>query len=293
MALQHVFAFAGIPPGEVFDRVQSRLHASNLSFFASPKKSDYSVGYARIFAKYFVKRIEEDHHNELSETAFSLICASRPTDQFLNYFFPEFLTCHIDWQPDYNGTKMAIANSANRLYLSLLQECRRVADAQHGLHKELKERSNRTPLLLPFRNFEPSTISQLLVDTQTLLRTERDTSQSIRNLANRFAQDYLHKPQNEAPDAFLNTRNIVFKAPGKDRHGFARRTGEDHTEKCLLTSRRRLGAPFAPAFHWDCTRLHQPQKNLETRCFECHGEAQKEVEGHPHLNIAPNDYTRR
>jgi hypothetical protein len=294
MALKHIFAFAGIPSGDVFDRVHSRLqNESNLLFFASPMKSNYSIGYAKIFARHFAQRIENDHHNDLSDTTFSVICASHPADLFLDFLFPEFLTCHIDWQPDYSGTQMAAANSANQLYLSLLQECKRVVDAQHGLYKELIERSNRTPLLLPFRNFEPDAIPQLLVDTQALLRTERDTSQGVRKLADRFTQNYLHKPQKEAPDAFLNARSIVFKAPGRDKHGFARRIGENHTEKCLLTSRRRLGAPFAPSFHWDCTRLHQPQKKLEAMCFECHGLAQQKLEGEPHLNIAPNDYTRR
>jgi hypothetical protein len=158
------------------------------------------------------------------------------------------------------------------------------------LKKEITERDNRTPLLLPIKNFKSSCLTAELEGLQRDISHIDDKRQVIARAVANIERD--HPPQRDDNDKrgfahFVDRRNIMFCPPGKNRHAFARPT-MGHPETCLLSGRRRFGAPYDRAFHYDCSKGAGILKDV---FFGCH-EGASVHEGMPHLNIAPNDFVR-
>ena len=297
MQTKHLFGLAGIPAGKFYDKVHSRLVMGRVGFeyFGFPLTKGYSEGYAYNFVRHFAKLIEQDQHNELTDTCFGIIAVGAGLNEsFLRPLFPSVLVSTVNWHPEFdwqNGVASgtAVNVSANRLVQLIESEASRLAAAQKGMCKELIERSNRTPLLLPAKNFKSDLLAPLFLEVQGHLQRERTTSDHVRRSADAFTTVHQHSSEGEA--AFLDNREVVYKAPGKLRHGFARGRAGGHTDKCIIAARYRLGSPYDPAFHWDCTRKHKPEKNLKGDFDGCHTPPESK-EGDPHINIAPNDFVR-
>ena len=152
---------------------------------------------------------------------------------------------------------------------------------------EVETRRNRSPILLPLRNFasdllQPS-IERLAED---LLVTAKPSS---RVEAACQAIEAEHPFVAGGDDkGFTDKAHIVFRSPGRDLHGqLWENQGEGHTIQCVLNGRFRLGGPIAKGFHFDCTR----PPRLQGQFSDCH-DKEGDYVGKPHLNIASNDYVR-
>jgi hypothetical protein len=159
-----------------------------------------------------------------------------------------------------------------------------------AVKKEITEHDNKTPLLLPIKNFDSKHLVPLLKEIQKTLVAAENKMETLKSFINTI--EYYHPRKlirtNNKP-CFVDDRDIEFHPPGSARHAFARISNVDHLLTCLLAGKRRLGAPYHPAFHYDCESGHGG--NLKG-CFSgCHEKASI-MTGSPHLNIAPNDFIR-
>jgi len=162
-----------------------------------------------------------------------------------------------------------------------------IVRAVAAVRSELTSRRNRTPLLLPLRNFA----SDLLEPSIGRLARDLPTAEAPhdRLLAACKEIEALHPYQARGPDkGFVDDTEIVFRSPGRDLHGgIWANAGEGHNVRCSLNGRFRLGGPIAPGFHFDCVRGDRLTGDFRN----CH-DARAAYRGDPHLNIAPNDFVR-
>lgn len=147
---------------------------------------------------------------------------------------------------------------------------------------------NFHPLLLPLCNFKSDVLGpQVEALFNSIGTVENPRGQLDAARAAILTDHPLYKSENHTP-FFQDNRDLRFKSPGKNRHGFARRVGTEHQDQCLLSSRVRLGGPFDALFHYDCDYEH---RSLDASYPNCHG-----VDTPPgastHVNIAPNDAIR-
>ncbi|MFX1737149.1 hypothetical protein PXJ20_21095 [Paraburkholderia sp. A1RI_3L] len=298
--MKFVIGFAGIPH-DVYEQVYKNrdiiIATPEAEFVSTPLKPyvfNYGAEHAEFFSEEFERRIRADHHNRLADTAFAVVCINhdeQSTTAFRQHFFPSTLVVSVDWSIEW-GSPTTIRQSGNRLVDCLKNASKSVRTSVGPLKKELTERSNKTPFLLPLRNFRSRTLIATLQQLQENIVTSQDKTSTIRTFGKAVEQNHpLKQDDPKKPCFFVDDRNILFRAPGRDRHAFARpNDAGGHSHACLLSGRRRLGAPFDPAFHYDCTR---GQENLKASFHMCHGQDESEMEGDPHLNIAPNDFVRR
>lgn len=296
--MKFVIGFAGIPY-EVYDQIyknKDTIATPVVDFVSTPLKPgmySYDSNHIKFFENAFKQHIENDHHNELVDTAFAVILINHGEEgieMFRQKFFPSTLIFSVEWKMEW-GRPQIIRQAGNRLIAVLKDACKKVRDSLGPLKKELTERANRTPLLLPLRNFRSKYLLEIILNLQGEIISSADKSATIKKFVREIERHHPLKQDNpNNPRFFVDDRNIVFRAPGNNRHAFARvDQTETHSLSCLLSGRRRLGVPFDSTFHYDCTK---GQTNLKASFYMCHGEDESEKEGNPHLNISPNDFVR-
>lgn len=292
--MDYIIGLAGIPK-KVFSDVKDEITMSagqNCIFIARPSDQErYFQSDTNYFINEFAKYLEKDHHNNLSDTGFALLFINydeETSEKFRESFFPFLLCAEIDWKLDASSNKK-IQESKNNL-VKLLRA--RINDAKKSiieLKKELSERANKTPLLLPIKNFNSDVLKQAIQYLHNNISHVQDKNKAIRDTVTQIA--IAHPPRRldgMSKDCFLDRKDIEYHAPGKSLHGKII-THAGHPKKCLLSGRRRLGTPFSPGFHYDCKK---GSRNLKGDFWECHSETKLRKEGKPHLNIAPNDNIR-
>lgn len=309
--MNFVFGYAGIPI-EVFDGIKqlekdlaSGVNTNTEIIFAKPLKPSEPVlssFHIRSLQNKFKERTLEERDaikkgagDLISNIGFAVIYVrtdQKIDDEFEEAFFPSTLVFSVDWQLA-GYQKQEINASKNELFRLLLKatNCARVAI--EALHKEATECKNRTPLLLPLKNFHSKTLRSRLQELQFDLANQQGKAAiaaTVKKTINLMKTDHPLKKVDDTKKkqpCFLDDRKIEFHSPGSALHGLPSPT-EDHPVTCLLGGYRRLGAPFHAAFHYDCKK---GGGNLKGRFDSCHGEAGN-IEGDPHLNIAPNDFVR-
>lgn len=290
-----MIGFAGIPQPvfDFFRRAESKLlERDDRSFAESCKRSDsgYMAGeHANFFLKGFAKALAADHHNALANTGFAILYVARHEGSvaFAERLFPSVLTIPIDWSlSGYNRTTFGRSFDALRGELRTgVQKARRAIPA---IKKEINEHDGRTPLLLPIRNFQSDRLTPILRDIR-----EGAVGESVADVLLKAKRkfEHAHPPQKIGTrnrPCFVDDSGLEFHSPGSARHGFARDVFEGHPPGCLLNGRRRLGAPYDRAFHYDCQREGQ---QLSGEFPNCHGDSERRSKI-GYLNIAPNDNLR-
>jgi len=156
-----------------------------------------------------------------------------------------------------------------------------------AMNSEISSRKNRTPLLLPIRNFSSDVLTAEISSLHFSLASADAPAERIRAACMRIEQSHpFTKP---GGGSFYDRRGVRFKVPGRALHGSKATVGDGHLPSCLLNSRLRLGGHSDAGFHYDCT---QGSNGVLSGAFpNCHG-ACREYAGHPHLNIYPNDFLR-
>jgi len=287
--------FAGIPR-EVFDQIyrnRSRICGKDTDFLSEtlkPGNGYYWKGHCNFFIGEFWKALSLDHHNALSDTGFAVIYIRKDgeSDRFAEQLFPSILTIPVDWQ--ISGTnRTTLGKSANDLAEKLRNSCDLAKQILLELKKELTEKDSSTPWLLPLKNFHSGVLPNQLRNLQNTLLSTTDYRATLRAASSAFLQTHPLRKVNAKPQrCFVDDRGIEFAPPGRARHAFARGSTAGHPKICLLAGRRRLGAPYDRAFHYDCTHGN---RRVSGQFHGCHEPASKRV-GNPHLNIAPNDFVR-
>ncbi|WP_426046092.1 hypothetical protein [Brevundimonas sp. TWP3-1-2b1] len=292
--MTHVFAFAGIPAA-IYDGVYDQRLAicgDEAEFVSSPAKNTTHPGSAAAQVNRLVNvltdRLRGDHHNALADTAFAMIAVG-PTTQTaaLQAVFPAVLVIPVEWSLDAT-TATTTKQSRNALIVLLREACLLARAVFKPLTKELREKDNRTPLLLPLKNFSSSALVRELSVFHDAVAQGADAGAAI--VATTQAIDRRHPPQmihGKVRRCYVDRRRVEFHAPGSARHAYARPTS-NHPDICLLAGSRRFGAPFDRCFHYDCSRGNKPLAGRFTRCHD----VEANWSGKPHLNIAPNDYIR-
>jgi hypothetical protein len=291
--MEYVIGYAGIP-ADLVDQVKKAsfgiVRENTTGLFCKLDKKTYDFPHSRFFIHEMHKMVQDDHHNRLGDTGFAIICIkNRNTNDFIREFFPSTLVIPIEWSPVY-GSKMERKISGNELIEKFTVATMLAKKCLTAIKKELRERANKTPLLLPTGNFKSNVLTQTLWNLQTDLAVAQDENSVIKQHLEFFELHHPEQEDDQSKLAFrLDGRNIKFRAPGKATHGFARPDKEVHKMQCLLSGRRRLGAPFQPGFHFDCTKGGSP---LIGHFSNCHTTQLSKLTGKPHLNIAPNDFVR-
>ncbi len=291
--MRFVFGIAGVP-ADFFDHVhahQKQIVLDNSEFWGKPLQgASYTDTYGGVFLNHFADLIRHDHHEHLADTCFAVIFLehdAQSTERFRAQLFPATLSLPAIWKPTF-GSKQQVATSGNALVSILRDRVQAAKTALKTLTKEVRDRSNRTPLLLPVRNFH----SKILVEMLQTIQRDTPGSPSPDSFLRDVMADFENAHRAEHADdhlyQFRDDRSIAFKAPGRACHAFARPSWA-HPDTCILSGRRRLGAPYNRAFHYDC--LKKQGHPLKGAFFGCH-EASAERCGDPHLNIAPNDFVR-
>lgn len=300
--MRFVFGYAGIPT-EVYDyiyRQRNSLTGSNTEFEGVPlgaAGSSFEARHSSAFMQRFKEHAIKNRGKAAAQIGFAIICVRSDPDsttRFESTFFPATLVFSVDWQlRGYSPEELG--QSRKELFHLLLQATVRARVALEALHKEVVERANRTPLLLPLRNFRSKQLRDWMrelqntlggqtnaVDAAFALRTAVKTLEAIYPMKN------VEDPKRKHP-CFLDDHDVEFHAPGKALHGLPH-ASDNHPVQCILGGYRRLGAPFNAAFHYDCVKGRRG--NLKGWFFTCHETEAKLIEGNPHLNIAPNDFVR-
>lgn len=296
--MKFLIAYAGIPE-EIYEGVflaRRSIVLGDGEFIGKPLRRGFSVC-GDIYSKYFlsemVNRIKNDQHNALKNTSFAVICVRQNEEDiksFVQRFFPSILVVVVDWKM-LRGSPMQEGISTNQLISLLTSTTKAVKPALEAIRKEVVERSNKTPLLLPIRNFKSRYLTNKLQQLQNNLSSCEEHTEKIREYIHEIEQVHpIHCDDRNKSRFFIDEREVWFRAPGRDRHAFSR-PKKGHLDTCILSGYRRLGVAYDPAFHYDCTNKFGKGK-LKGEFFTCHGDLAKSMEGNPHLNIAPNDFVR-
>lgn len=300
--MHFVFGYAGIP-SEAYDyiyRNRKTLIDSNIEFEGAPHGkagSPFEPRHANLFLERFKEHAIKNRGNDKLTIGFAVIyIRSDPesTAKFEAAFFPSTLVFSIDWR--LTGSRpQEINQSCKELFGLLLQATIHARIAIEALHKEVVERANRTPLLLPIRNFRSKQLRGWMQELQTKLASQQNVSTADSALKTAVKQFKASHPLIRVADpkrtqrCYLDDRDVEYHTPGKALHGMPHAT-EGHPVSCILSAYRRLGAPFNAAFHYDC--IKGTHGNLKGMFFTCHEAEAEMIEGDPHINIAPNDFIR-
>ncbi len=169
--------------------------------------------------------------------------------------------------------------------------------AVNAMNSELGVRLNRTPLLLPLRNFSSGTAAAIIRNLSTQLPIEEHPHDAIANACRAIeARHPFGKSKAGDGRCFTDDRKTEYRLPGRANHGMAGSSEAPHNAACYLNGNLRLGGFYSRGFHYDCRNPRSSGKQKKARTlsgkFEnCH-DVEDTYTGNPHVNIAPNDFVR-
>lgn len=169
--------------------------------------------------------------------------------------------------------------------------------AVNAMNSEFETRLNRTPLLLPLRNFHGKSVAAIIQRLSVELPLAPRPSEAILSACKSIEARYpFGKVGGGSTKCFTDDRDIQFRLPARAHHGMAASADLPHNPRCFLNGGFRLGGHYEPGFHYDCRRDHSSGQRKNARPLkgtfpDCHGD-RATYKGEPHLNIAPNDYIR-
>ena len=204
--------------------------------------------------------------------------------------FRQWMTFAYTVEIELEGRLEKVSGSKALEFVRACQAClpqsRRAVKA---IQDEVQGRDSQTPLLLPLRNFSFNTLCDFILSLPRTLHQVDDHHKKLKSEVGMLSSKLTVKKEMRNT-VFVDDRNIHFRAPGKAgaRHG-SPAMSHPHTKLCFLCGHFRLGAAYHSQFHYDCTK--DLGEKLVGEFFDCHAGRAK-WSGHPHLNIAPNDFVR-
>ena len=269
LPLNDTHSYNQIYVAQLYNNFCAELHPLALNKSLRPNGNSRFQGAMTVF----VKHQRNDH---LVENAFSI----------------ETLTMSIpipDWPGHGRYSHNDRGRAANEIATSIKRVVRRGESVLPAVSNQVNSNDNRTPFLLPERNFDPSNIRELARSVGTIALEDNDAFEEVKKLVATFEAQYprFNVPNKRA--SFKNKQNLLFQGPGSARHGFANPNAKGHKKRCLIRGRIRFGARYDPKFHYDCVDLND---NLAMLWKSCHGQEVSLSPARKHVNIAPNDHVR-
>jgi len=259
-----------------------------------PAGTPYQARHIEEIIDVFKAHIDAEAEQDVGESGFAVIYVRNGNSDAVleRALFPFLFLIPEEWTLIGYGKK-ELAQSKNQLVRPLHRRVAKVRESIDRLTAEFSEQAQRTPWLLPVRNFDSDCLCDSLRALQTEVMAAADGKARLTALGEAFRR--RHPPQRSTEghhrerSYFVDDSGLMFKPPGHHLHGFHRPTA-DHTPICAIGGKRRLGAPYRRAFHYDCIR--QEGKGTEAQLFSCHSTDRGTVKSEKNINIAPNDYTR-
>lgn len=183
------------------------------------------------------------------------------------------------------------SQEVNRIIAETRKAMERFTTVIGAVQFELTNRRNRTPYLLPLKNFDSEVLRSILQSTAGELLDVELFDGARELLAERSRIFFTHHPQARQRDkwAHRNDAGIVFCPSGRDLHGIFG-DAEGHLNECRLGARLRLGHSYPEGFHYHMA--YEPQsQSVRGSWPSCHG-MHTARGGMDYLNIAPNDFIR-
>jgi hypothetical protein len=291
-----IFVVGGIP-----DRLFNRFQQLVLKIFdkgnlivAKPLRAGKdgkflpSPEYAQTLLRDLSSRIAEKP--DIAVNGCAAIIFASPGVQFqdcVNSFRPFALTLTIDLPIPTLTEGDSGRQTMNRMVELMRMHLPSLRNSIKAMNTELRTRKNRTPLLLPYRNFSSDVFGQELEALQSSLARSKNPSDRISAACARI--EHVHPFRRGGGSCFFDAKGVRFKMPGRAVHGNCQVVGDGHLPNCLLSAHLRLGGHSLSGFHYDCTAGENGK--LEGERPNCHG-AMEHKSGRPHINIYANDFLR-
>lgn len=178
----------------------------------------------------------------------------------------------------------------NEFVASVEQAIRKSQKALSLVEKEITSRANKTCLLLPCTHFKSDNLKVFYNNLSSMLASKNVTPSDFNVEIRRAENENFNRERKGRISSFVDDRNLMFKGPGKDLHGYVRFDNDGaHRPECLTRSRFRFGVTFHPCFHYDC----EPLKGGVARDWDgCHLQPFRLGASRDHVNISPNDSVR-
>lgn len=297
--MKFVFVLAGVPQ-EIFDEVRKER-----DYIAGGDNTEVDlVHHGRYGTPYgpttvndiigkCLPRLKAEAEEDLGQIGFAVLyIRNGNSDRVIEEgLFPFLFQVPIDWHLT-GYDKHGLRTSKNALVRPLRELGARIRICLQTLGTELVEQAQRTPWLLPVRNFESPHLCPAIHQLQADLLAAPKPQEVLARRGREFRQRHPPRRPQEGHHAgrsyFVDESGMSFQPPGKDLHGFFR-PAPGHTQACNVSSRRRLGAPYRRAFHYDCTRGGGA---TSASLFSCHRHVRALVKSSKNINIATNDFTR-
>jgi len=291
-----LFFVCGIPH-ESYPRFQSqisKIFGDGHRVISSPRKPRGDGRYcpdmtdARNLISQYCRDIEG--HRKFAEKGCGLVVLRSPgvnIDSVLAEFHPFALPTIVELPvPTVTIGKLG-SEWFNKMASRIEGNLRGLRTAIRAISTELEARRNRTPLLLPMRNFASAALRAEISTLYAALSTHPDPRDRIKSACQRIEESHPFTKQRGR--FFLDEKGVRFQAPGRALHGFKVAMGSGHLEQCLTNEHLRLGGGIPRGFHFDCTIGEKG--NLSGKFPNCHDTVTLAT-GRPHLNIYPNDFVR-
>ena len=151
---------------------------------------------------------------------------------------------------------------------------------------------NRSPMLLPTRNFRHDALICALSDCY--LTDESDLGGIPDSLFDKYVTNFKSKRTRRSKKTiYTDSSGRNFQSSGKADHGSLRpgATADPECERadCRFFGKVRLGSTFPVGFHFDCT--DSGGRTCSGNFANCHGE-RSYFRSNKNLNIFPNDRVR-
>lgn len=290
-------AAAGVPPevaaayAQAFTKLQQTHHAYLISLLklhpSACYTDDYAVDlYAQLACR--LKRREPiGDMTVLSDKNLILLYVNRADGseaKLVERFGIEALIVPLNTLLS-ASTPLKTGGQRNSVVNRLIQETRSAINHARRLlaviAEEVTNRANRTCLLLP-----PDTFGKefdRVVERISSAAHRREEPSDFRK-ALRSVSRSLSKKEGR----YFERKGLVFKSPGKARHGLAPSWSDDeHNSSCVIRGRLRFGASYDPRFHYDCAIAKGASRHFPG----CH-EPETVPQSRSYVNVAPNDNVR-
>jgi hypothetical protein len=205
-------------------------------------------------------------------------------DAFSGAFFPWTIVVKAEL-PKRAGNAGA-RSIANLVFQALQSAANRGRSSVKAMTVEAKEWMNRTPLLLPLRNFDSKALRPELAHLFQELPDAQAPGDLLSATRKRIEKYHPRIGSKKSQKYYVDDRGVRFKMPGRHMHGVAHRA-EGHQTQCFLNGLLRLGGRIVEGFHYDCSVEGKRMRGSRSNCHD----ANEDVDG-DYVNIASNDFLR-
>ncbi|RYM07424.1 hypothetical protein [Sphingobium cupriresistens] len=301
-----IVAIAGLPAVH-YNRIEqqaSKIFGTGQRFLASPLKADTSGAYVpdlphgRLLLNKLAKALQTD--KTLLGHGCGVIILSTPeydTAAIRELLAPFAAILEVASPVLVHTTGRQALMQANQIGDALRAATPQLVRAVNAMNSELETRPNRTPLLLPLRNFNGRGVADEIRNLSCSLPLEEHPSEAIAAACKKIEATYsFNKAKDGSARCFTDDSKVEFRPPGRANHGMATSAEAPHDATCFLNGSFRTGGRYRRGFHYDCRHRLSTGKNNKAKVLkgsfsDCHDDSKHYV-GEPHVNIAPNDFVR-